>query len=72
MHGVFRYSDEHCVENNIKKSTYKVFILKPGMANEEVPIEVSFNKMRKAAMIAVKSTTGDKHQRSEVVKGKNI
>ena len=42
------------------------------MENEEVPIEVSFNIVRKAAMITVKSTTGEKHQRSEVVKGKNI
>ena len=42
------------------------------MENEEVPIEVSFNIVRKAAMITVKSTTGEKQQRSEVVKGKNI
>ena len=42
------------------------------MENEEVPIEVSFNMVRKAAMITVKSTTGEKQQRSEVVKGKNI
>ena len=28
--------------------------------------------VRKAAMITVKSTTGEKLQRSEVVKGKNI
>ena len=42
------------------------------MENEEVPIEVSFSMVRKAAMITVKSKTGDKQQRSEVVKGKNI
>ena len=42
------------------------------MENEEVPIEVSFNIVRKAAMITVESTTGEKQQRSEVVKGKNI
>ena len=72
MHGVFRYTDEHVVENNVKKSIFKVVILEPGMESQEVPIEVSFNLFRKAAMIAVKSTTGDKHQRSEVVKGKKI
>ena len=42
------------------------------MEKEEVPIEVSFNNVRKAAMITVKSTTGEKHQRSEVVKGKHM
>ena len=42
------------------------------MEKEEVPIEVSFNIVRKAAMITVKSTTEEKHQRSEVVKGKKI
>ena len=42
------------------------------MENEVVPIEVSFNLLVKAAMITVKSTTGEKHQRSEVVKGKKI
>ena len=42
------------------------------MENEEVPIEVSFNIARKAAMITVKSSTGEKDQRSEVVKGKKI
>ena len=42
------------------------------MENEEVPIEVSFNMVRKAAMITVKSKAGEKQQRSEVVKGKNI
>ena len=72
MHGVFRYTDEHCVEKGVKKSTFKVVILEPGMENEEVPIEVSFNIVRKAAMIAVKSPTDEKLQRSEVVKGKNI
>ena len=72
LQGVFRYTDEHCVENSVKKSTFKVVILEPGMENEEVPIEVSFNMVRKAAMITVKSKTGDKQQRSEVVKGKHI
>ena len=47
-------------------------LLEPGMENEEVAIQVSFNILRKAAMITVKSSTGGKHQRSEVVKGKNI
>ena len=42
------------------------------MEKEEVPIEVNFNNVRKAAWIAVKSTAGEKHQRSEVVKGKKI
>ena len=72
LHGIFRYTDEHFVENNIKKSIFKVVLQEPGIENEEVPIEVSFNIVRKAAMITVKSTTGEKHQRSEVVKGKNM
>ena len=72
MQGVFRYTDEHCVENKVKKSIFKVVLLEPGMENEEVVIEVSFNIVRKAAMITVKSPTGEKQQRSEVVKGKNI
>ena len=42
------------------------------MEKEEFSIEVSFNIARRAAMISVKSTTGEKHQRSEVVKGKRI
>ena len=57
--GVCRYTDEHVVENNIKKSTFKVVVVEPGMENEEIPpIEVSFNIVRKAAMIAVKSAAG--------------
>ena len=72
MHGIFRFTDEHLVENNVKKSIFKVVVVEPGMDNEEIPIEVSFNIVRKAAMIAVKSTTEEKHQRSEVVKGKKI
>ena len=72
LQGIFRYTDEHCVEKKVKKSIFKVVILEPGMENEEVPIEVSFNKVRKAAMITVKSKTGKKQQRSEVVKGKNF
>ena len=72
MQGVFRYTDEHYVENNVKKSLFKVIILKPGMENEEVPIEVSFNVARKAAMITVESLKGEKKQRSDVVKGKRI
>ena len=72
LHGIFRFTDEHLVENNVKKSIFKVVVVEPGMDNEEVPIEVSFNIVRKAAMIAVKSTSGEKHQRSEVVKGKKI
>ena len=72
LQGVFRYTDEHFVEKGVKKSTFKVVILEPGMENEEVPIEVSFSMVRKAAMITVKSKKGEKQQRSAVVKGKNI
>ena len=72
MHGVFRFTDEHCDDKKEKKSTFKVVLLDEDTEKEEVPIEVSFNKMRKLAMISVKSATGGKHQRSEVVKGKNI
>ena len=53
LQGIFRYTDEHCVEKSVKKSTFNVVILEPGMEKEEVPIEVSFNIMRKAAMITV-------------------
>ena len=31
LQGVFRYTDEHCVEKSVKKSTFRLVILEPGM-----------------------------------------
>ena len=72
LHGLFRFTDEHYSENRIKKSIYKVVLLEPGKEKEEVPIEISYNTARKAAMIAIKSAAGKKQQRSEVVMKKRM
>ena len=72
LHGLFRFTDEHCSENRIIKSIYKVVLLEPGKEKEEIPIEVSYNTARKTAMIAIKSAAGKKQQRSELVIGKKI
>ena len=60
LQGVFRYTDEHHSERRLKKSLYNVVYLEPGSDKEIVPIEISYNIGTKAAMIAVKSATGEK------------
>ena len=72
LHGIFRHTDEHHSEKKVKKSLYNVVYLEPGSDKEIVPIEISYNFVRKAAMIAVKYADGEKRESSVVVKGKQI
>ena len=72
MQGIFRYTDEHHSERRLKTSLYNVVYIEPGSENEIIPIEISYNIGTKAAMIAVKSASGQKQQRSHVVKGESI
>ena len=72
LHGLFRFTDEHYSENRIKRSIFRVVLLKPGKEKEEVPIEVSYNTVRKAAMVSIMSADGKKQQRSQIVSGKKM
>ena len=60
LHGLFRFTDEHYLENRVKKSIYKLVLLEPDQEKEEVTIEISFNTARKAAKITIKSAAGEK------------
>ena len=62
--GIFRYIDEHTFEKRVKKSIYYVVYLQKGCEKELVPVEISFNMSTKAAMMAIKTTTDSKLQRS--------
>ena len=72
LYGLFRFTDEHYLENKVKKSIFKVILLEPGQEKEEVSIVISYNIARKTAKIIIKSAAGEKQQRSEVVTGKKI